>query len=882
MAVLTLKLTCSNGNTRSFPVAEEDLSFETVTTCAQQILEGGETLKRIVYEDDEGDRCTLTKPSLSDALRFCDEGTLQLHVEGASIPKSESAAPSAPPSSEEAVPGVCPPPSAIDAKMFLEALRVATSGTDIRRVLPRLADAGRSLIQEMELPELFVLLDPLESFGDGCVELDQLTVFAEIAAGVFNSMTDEAQQQIYQKGHAALLAIVEELRKDPVTVEVHTGVICDGCNQGPIVGNRYKCNVCPDYDLCGKCFEQRHALHTDHDSWTQVKSDILADVVGFQCGPCTPSAGVWCDGCSKRPLSAEDRHKCKICPDYDLCSSCHSNRHDIHPEHDTWDHKAHEHVAQHPPGIWCDGCGKRPLPAEDRHKCKNCPDYDLCSACHSNRHTIHPEHDSWQHEHGVWCDGCGKRPLLAEDRHKCKVCPDYDLCSSCHSDRHNIHPEHDSWEAQGTSVHQEETVVHLWTACDGCGQGPLIGKRFKCNVCPDYDLCGKCHEQRHLLHSDHDTWTCMPATSSAPVFLIESVETGRYLFDSAPGLASEGDHVGQKRGQDGGWDNENVRPAVMADANYYDKALWKLVGHESGNFLIESVETGRYLFDSARGIAAEGAHVGNKRGEEGGWDNEHARPAVMADANYYNKALWKIIEDETGRFLIESAETGRYLLDGARGLASEGFHVEDKRGEDGGWIHENARPAVTADANYNNKAHWKFVVHKSNAADTLASPREGHGSHCATSLASDSLEIVPSSKGSDAGSQNLNEAALALLLDHPDEKVRLAVQEALRVAKAASDSGSPVDTGSMLGSDWVKSDASEVSSENPDEVEVKSETADDTKNCEQVEIRSETADETKNFEQVEMESEGDNFEDVEIESETADDDWTVVDLEDEQ
>jgi len=34
---------------------------------------------------------------------------------------------------------------------------------------------------------------------------------------------------------------------------VHANVECDGCKVNPIVGNRYKCQFCADYDLCENC-----------------------------------------------------------------------------------------------------------------------------------------------------------------------------------------------------------------------------------------------------------------------------------------------------------------------------------------------------------------------------------------------------------------------------------------------------------------------------------------------------------------------------------------------------------------------------------------------------------------------------------------------------
>ena len=44
--------------------------------------------------------------------------------------------------------------------------------------------------------------------------------------------------------------------------KVHEHIICDGCNKTPIMGYRYKCMVCPDYDLCESCEAQ--GIHKEH------------------------------------------------------------------------------------------------------------------------------------------------------------------------------------------------------------------------------------------------------------------------------------------------------------------------------------------------------------------------------------------------------------------------------------------------------------------------------------------------------------------------------------------------------------------------------------------------------------------------------------------
>ena len=37
---------------------------------------------------------------------------------------------------------------------------------------------------------------------------------------------------------------------------IHHGYICDGCEMNPIIGNRYKCMICGDFDYCEACEEK--------------------------------------------------------------------------------------------------------------------------------------------------------------------------------------------------------------------------------------------------------------------------------------------------------------------------------------------------------------------------------------------------------------------------------------------------------------------------------------------------------------------------------------------------------------------------------------------------------------------------------------------------
>eukprot|EP01119_Soliformovum_irregulare_P022592 TRINITY_DN7771_c0_g1_i1.p1 TRINITY_DN7771_c0_g1~~TRINITY_DN7771_c0_g1_i1.p1 ORF type:complete len:365 (-),score=93.57 TRINITY_DN7771_c0_g1_i1:43-1137(-) len=80
---------------------------------------------------------------------------------------------------------------------------------------------------------------------------------------------------------------------------------CDGCRDR-IVGTRYKCNTCPDFDFCGKCRNQEHMGH----SFTQIDD------------PKSIVHRAWCDSCNNWIVGS--RYKCTQCPDFDLCGTCKS------------------------------------------------------------------------------------------------------------------------------------------------------------------------------------------------------------------------------------------------------------------------------------------------------------------------------------------------------------------------------------------------------------------------------------------------------------------------------------------------------------------------------------------------------------------------------
>jgi next-to-BRCA1 protein 1 len=273
-------------------------------------------------------------------------------------------------------------------------------------------------------------------------------------------------------------------------------VYCNNCNH-PMEDEHFHCSVCDggDYDLCPACVDTGiHCPGSGHwmvkrfvkngcvvNSTTQrippkVKADEAQEIPGAftdekQSVTYEEEPTRTCNCCVKS-LPEKEFVTCLSCEDYDLCMDCHiSNKHGHHPGHAF---KAANPATALPTladflcnsgrnvrhSAVCDGCDK--FIYGIRHKCLNCPDWDLCSECVKNAKLIHPRHrfvpiyeplaeplNSGNRHHGIYCDGplCKDKENLSYIegiRYKCAVCHDTDFCQNCEahpSNRHNhTHP----------------------------------------------------------------------------------------------------------------------------------------------------------------------------------------------------------------------------------------------------------------------------------------------------------------------------------------------------------------------------------------------------------------------------------------------------------
>ena len=119
---------------------------------------------------------------------------------------------------------------------------------------------------------------------------------------------------------AGLAQATSSLAGSPEPIKpLHPNVICDGCD-GPVIGSRFKCLFCQDFDFCEACKASKPHPH----QFLAISSPLSADERPVH-------VGVQCDECQAAPIRGI-RFKCTQCFNFDLCEVCEAKG--IHdPEH---------------------------------------------------------------------------------------------------------------------------------------------------------------------------------------------------------------------------------------------------------------------------------------------------------------------------------------------------------------------------------------------------------------------------------------------------------------------------------------------------------------------------------------------------------------------
>ncbi|EIN09598.1 hypothetical protein PUNSTDRAFT_86034 [Punctularia strigosozonata HHB-11173 SS5] len=112
-----------------------------------------------------------------------------------------------------------------------------------------------------------------------------------------------------------------------------------------------------------------------------------------------------------------------------------------------------------------------------------------------------------EHDDGRTCKCSTCNSVILNKRYKCASCQKFNLCRACYSQVHEIHPSHaflvvtdkparsrsepDMHPPLAVDHSSEQSLVHPGVKCMHC-MLDIVGARFHCAVCPDIDICSNC------------------------------------------------------------------------------------------------------------------------------------------------------------------------------------------------------------------------------------------------------------------------------------------------------------------------------------------------------------------------------------------------------
>jgi len=66
--------------------------------------------------------------------------------------------------------------------------------------------------------------------------------------------------------------------------------------------------------------------------------------------------------------------------------------------------------------------------------------------------------------------------------------------------------------------------IHSTVTCDKCGTFPIVGIRYKCMDCPNFDLCEKCEESKYLEHEHNFLKIRKPLQNSGDIYKVIDID----------------------------------------------------------------------------------------------------------------------------------------------------------------------------------------------------------------------------------------------------------------------------------------------------------------------------------------------------------------------
>ena len=150
-------------------------------------------------------------------------------------------------------------------------------------------------------------------------------------------------------------------------------------------------------------------------------------------------------------------------------------------------------------GIICDGCGMKPLTGK-RYKCKGCNDFDYCEKCYEKNKETH------KHEFQV-IEKSQFKHLFMPMHKPHKVSPFKEQKKDMKfkgSKPLEIPKKMEHCPTMGNIFEKDKIsnkIMHFGVKCDGCGAYPIVGCRYKCAVCDDFDYCEQCEKKLSQKHN---------------------------------------------------------------------------------------------------------------------------------------------------------------------------------------------------------------------------------------------------------------------------------------------------------------------------------------------------------------------------------------------